>query len=144
MEAQALLPTPSTTYLPVKSPRMMIGYGIRVNHNPCSIFANGYSSYTSSSSSSFPFFGQNLSVGPKKSVSVIVAAKKKDKKEDSHSFIPKPDEATGFFPEAVLLREVISHSNPCFAILLYQFFLIVFLLFVNIFITYVERTEETI
>lgn len=34
-------------------------------------------------------------------------AKKKDKsdKEDTHSFVPRPDEATGPFPEAVLLKE---------------------------------------
>lgn len=43
---------------------------------------------------------------------ITAAAKKenkpnKKKKEDSHSFIAKPDEATGPFPEAVLLREVI-------------------------------------
>lgn len=38
----------------------------------------------------------------------IVAAKKDSgkKKEDSHRFIPRPDEATGPFPEAVLLKEV--------------------------------------
>ncbi|EOY06795.1 hypothetical protein QUC31_016074 [Theobroma cacao] len=39
---------------------------------------------------------------------LIVEAKKnknKDNKQDSHSFIPKPDETTGFFPEAVLLKE---------------------------------------
>ncbi|KAF9592690.1 hypothetical protein IFM89_016767 [Coptis chinensis] len=36
--------------------------------------------------------------------SVITEAKKK-KKADSHSAIPKPDEATGPFPEAVLLKE---------------------------------------
>lgn len=37
----------------------------------------------------------------------IVAAKKDSgkKKADSHSFIPRPDEATGPFPEAVLLKE---------------------------------------
>lgn len=38
----------------------------------------------------------------------IVVAKKDSgkKKEDSHSFIPRPDEITGPFPEAVLLKEV--------------------------------------
>uniref|UniRef100_A0A3Q7EEQ7 30S ribosomal protein S6 n=1 Tax=Solanum lycopersicum TaxID=4081 RepID=A0A3Q7EEQ7_SOLLC len=36
---------------------------------------------------------------------MVVASNKKKKKSDSHSFIPKPDEATGPFPEAVLLRE---------------------------------------
>lgn len=41
----------------------------------------------------------------------MTAAKKEDKnnskkkKGDSHNFVPKPDEATGPFPEAVLLKE---------------------------------------
>lgn len=34
----------------------------------------------------------------------MVRAKKKKDKQDSHSFVPKPDEATGPFPEAVLLK----------------------------------------
>ncbi|WOL03253.1 hypothetical protein Cni_G11973 [Canna indica] len=36
---------------------------------------------------------------------VIVGAKKKKNKVDSHSFAPSPDEATGPFPEAVLLKK---------------------------------------
>ncbi|XP_019174711.1 PREDICTED: uncharacterized protein LOC109170181 isoform X2 [Ipomoea nil] len=36
--------------------------------------------------------------------SLIVAANKK-KKADTHSFVPRPDEATGPFPEAILLKE---------------------------------------
>lgn len=32
-------------------------------------------------------------------------ARKKDKKQDTHSFVPKSDEATGFFPESVLLKK---------------------------------------
>ncbi|KAH0993144.1 hypothetical protein GBA52_004627 [Prunus armeniaca] len=51
---------------------------------------------------------QKLSVGRRKSV--IVGAKKNNNKEekkknDNHSFVSKPDEATGPFPEAVLLKE---------------------------------------
>lgn len=44
-----------------------------------------------------------------KSSSVIVAASKKDKnskKVDTHSFVVKPDESAGLFPEAVLLKQV--------------------------------------
>lgn len=38
---------------------------------------------------------------------VVAEAKKKRKDSvDAHNFVPRPDEATGFFPEAVLLREV--------------------------------------
>lgn len=40
--------------------------------------------------------------------------KKKKKKIDSHSFAPKPDEATGPFPESVLLREVFPFFSSSF------------------------------
>ncbi|GLT67202.1 hypothetical protein SLA2020_395280 [Shorea laevis] len=36
---------------------------------------------------------------------VIVLAKNNKNKQDTHSFVPKPDEATGPFPEAVLLKQ---------------------------------------
>ncbi|WMV09525.1 hypothetical protein MTR67_002910 [Solanum verrucosum] len=67
--------------------------------SPCkcypSVSANGHSSF-------FLYFPHKNNRTP----SVIVSASnKKKKKSDSHSFIPKPDEATGPFPEAVLLRE---------------------------------------
>jgi len=70
------------------------------NHNPCLIFANGYPT----SSSLLPFSIHNK---PRKSASLIVSARKKDKKDDTHSSVPQPDEATGFFPEAVLLKKVV-------------------------------------
>ncbi|KDP27960.1 hypothetical protein JCGZ_19040 [Jatropha curcas] len=60
--------------------------------------ANGYSSKG-------PFISQKLSLGLRKSVIVGAKKNRNSKKEDSHSFIPKPDEATGPFPEAVLLKE---------------------------------------
>ncbi|KAL7123731.1 hypothetical protein ABFS83_14G002400 [Erythranthe nasuta] len=71
---------------------------------------NGRKFSSSSSSSSFswflPFDYQKLKVRGK---SAIVAAAKKDnkkgKKEDAHSFVAKPDESTGPFPEAVLLKQ---------------------------------------
>ncbi|KAJ4886789.1 Translation elongation factor EF1B/ribosomal protein S6 family protein [Raphanus sativus] len=42
-----------------------------------------------------------------KSLPLLVAAakKKKSKKDDSHSFSARPDEATGPFPESILLKE---------------------------------------
>lgn len=62
-----------------------------------------------SSSCFFPFFAQGLRL---RGHSTTVAAAKKEnknttkrKKDDGHSFAPKPDEATGPFPEAVLLKE---------------------------------------
>ncbi|KAL8484724.1 hypothetical protein ACS0TY_027140 [Phlomoides rotata] len=65
--------------------------------------------FTSSSFSFLlPSFSQKLRF--RGNPAITAAAKKenkpnKKKKEDSHSFIAKPDEATGPFPEAVLLRE---------------------------------------
>lgn len=44
--------------------------------------------------------------------SVVAEAKKKKKDSvDGHNFVPKPDEATGVFPEAVLLKEVTPTSS---------------------------------
>ncbi|XP_030508343.2 protein REGULATOR OF FATTY ACID COMPOSITION 3, chloroplastic [Cannabis sativa] len=55
--------------------------------------SNGFSSSSSS-----------LSPNSSQRVSVIVGAKK-NRKEDTHHFAPKPDEATGPFPESVLFKE---------------------------------------
>ena len=82
--------------------KLVSGNGSSGNRNPCLVLANGYSS---SSSCSTPLTSQNLSVGHRKSV--IVGAKKNKDKEDTHSFVAEPDEATGPFPESVLLKEVI-------------------------------------
>ncbi|CAK8531528.1 unnamed protein product [Lathyrus sativus] len=47
-----------------------------------------------------------------RSLSLLVTnASKKDKKKDSHSFVPKPDEITGFFPESVLLKKKEVEEN---------------------------------
>ncbi|KAF5738781.1 desiccation-related protein PCC13-62-like [Tripterygium wilfordii] len=74
--------------------KQIISGGNSVNRS--SSFKNGHG---------WSFSPQKLSFGLRKAV--IVGAKKdnKNKKEDTHSFIPKPDEATGYFPEAVLLKE---------------------------------------
>ncbi|XP_059280816.1 protein REGULATOR OF FATTY ACID COMPOSITION 3, chloroplastic isoform X1 [Lycium ferocissimum] len=70
-----------------------------------SFSANGHSSF-------FLYFPHNKnypSSSLKLRTSVVTSASNKDKKNkkksDSHSFVPKPDEATGPFPEALLLRE---------------------------------------
>jgi len=81
------------------------------NHNPCLIFANGYPT----SSSFLPF--SSIHNKPRKSSPLIVSARKKDKKDDTHSSVPQPDEVTGFFPEAVLLKKVTFLPNPPFAFL---------------------------
>ncbi|XP_020221356.1 uncharacterized protein LOC109804028 [Cajanus cajan] len=85
--------------LKLSKPTMMASNCVRFNftHNPCLIFANGYPS-----SFSLPLSVQNK---PRKVSSLIASARKKDKKEDNHSSVPKPDEVTGFFPEAVLLKK---------------------------------------
>ncbi|MED6134991.1 hypothetical protein PIB30_042089 [Stylosanthes scabra] len=65
------------------------------------ISANGYPS--TFSSTSLPF---SIPTKPRrKSPSLVVSARKKDNKEDSHSFVSNPNESTGFFPEAVLLKK---------------------------------------
>ncbi|KAI0498409.1 hypothetical protein KFK09_021650 [Dendrobium nobile] len=42
---------------------------------------------------------------------VVARANKRKEKPDSHSFIPKPDEATGPFPEAVLLKKKVVKED---------------------------------
>ncbi|KAK7246240.1 hypothetical protein RIF29_41101 [Crotalaria pallida] len=80
----------------LRKPTMIINNTFTFNHhNPCSTFTNFYPFS--------PFSFQTTK--PTKSASVIVSARKKYDKEDSHSFVPKPDEVTGFFPEAVLLKK---------------------------------------
>ncbi|PIN18111.1 Mitochondrial ribosomal protein MRP17 [Handroanthus impetiginosus] len=71
------------------------------------------SKYPYSSSFSFsclsPCFPQKVRF--RGNSSIVAAAKKEDKstnkrkKDDTHSFVARPDEATGPFPEAVLLKE---------------------------------------
>ncbi|XP_027333986.1 uncharacterized protein LOC113848700 [Abrus precatorius] len=101
MEALLHGSSPSPSYLLPKLPKttMIFGNCVRFNfnYNPCFLFANGCPS-----SSLLRLHVQNKS---RKVASVIVNARKKDKKEDSHSSAPKPDEATGFFPESVLLKK---------------------------------------
>ncbi|XP_004486529.1 protein REGULATOR OF FATTY ACID COMPOSITION 3, chloroplastic [Cicer arietinum] len=84
-----LLPKPpKTTMMLLRNPGTF-----NFNH-----FPNG-SLFSSSSSFSGQFSVQNK---PRKSFSFIMNARKK---EDNHSFVPKPDEITGFFPESVLLKK---------------------------------------
>lgn len=81
---ESLLHSTSATYLVPKFPKL-----ITYNQNSCLAFARN---------------------------SVIVGAKRSNKKknnndnnkEDSHSFFSKADEDNLFFPEAVLLKEVLS------------------------------------
>ncbi|XP_062150267.1 protein REGULATOR OF FATTY ACID COMPOSITION 3, chloroplastic-like isoform X1 [Alnus glutinosa] len=100
---EALLNTSFAANLTPKAPKFVDSNccSFLKNQNPCIKFANGYSPFTFSG----PFTSQKLPIGLRGSV--IVGAKKnhKSKKEDTHSFVPKQDESTGFFPEAVLLKE---------------------------------------
>lgn len=89
--------TSPATYLTPNVPNLNTNGG---NRNTCLVFASGYSS-------TWPISVQNLSFRHRKSV--IVDAKKKNEKNkekvDTHSFKVKPNEGTGPFPEAVLLKE---------------------------------------
>ncbi|KAL6190811.1 hypothetical protein ACLB2K_037205 [Fragaria x ananassa] len=84
--------------------KLVTGNGSSRNQSSCSEFSTGCPSF---SCSCRPFRAQKLPIRPRRSV--IVGAKKKNnkerKKEDKHSFVSRPDEATGHFPEAVLLRQ---------------------------------------
>ncbi|XP_027119550.1 protein REGULATOR OF FATTY ACID COMPOSITION 3, chloroplastic [Coffea arabica] len=73
--------------------------GFTQTRNYCLISANGHPSFWPLSSQCKPSLRLRTSA--------VVAAKRdpSKKKSDSHSFIPRPDEATGPFPEAVLLKE---------------------------------------
>lgn len=79
--------------------------------NCCFLLANSYSSSflpLSYSSQNLTSTTTSLSL-KRRSTSVIVAGKKNknfQKKADNHSFVSKPDESTGPFPEAVLLKQV--------------------------------------
>lgn len=113
MEAKSLLQgsslKPSYPLPKLSKTTMMTANCVRFSfnyNNPCLLFANGYPS-----SSSLPLSLQNK---PRKSASVVVSARRKDKKEDTHSSVPKPDEVTGFFPEAVLLKKVTFLYIPAF------------------------------
>ncbi|OAY62582.1 30S ribosomal protein S6 [Ananas comosus] len=56
----------------------------------------------------FPFQKKLFAQGRSERGNLFIAAAKKRKEKkpfDSHSFVPKPDEATGPFPEAVLLKK---------------------------------------
>lgn len=101
----ALLHSFSVAFITPKALKLVHGNGSSRNQISSLEFANGYSSF----SSRRPVTSQKLSVGRRKSV--IVGAKKNNNKEkkknDNHSFVSKPDEATGPFPEAVLLKEVV-------------------------------------
>ncbi|PQQ11861.1 uncharacterized protein Pyn_02176 [Prunus yedoensis var. nudiflora] len=98
----ALLHSFTVAFITPKALKLVNGNGSSRNQISSLEFANGYSSF----SSRRPLTSQKLSVGRRKSV--IVGAKnnnKEKKKNDNHSFVSKPDEATGPFPEAVLLKE---------------------------------------
>ncbi|KAF2310310.1 hypothetical protein GH714_007692 [Hevea brasiliensis] len=79
------------------NPKQFHGRGLSWYRNTSFNFPNGYCSAEL-------FTSRKLSFGLRRYVTVG-AKRKNNKKEDTHSFVPKPDEATGPFPEAVLLKE---------------------------------------
>lgn len=86
-----------------KIPNSILRDGFSASKSSCLFSANGLSSIASSSSSSFSCL---ISAGRKQSVVVAANKNGRNDRRDSHSFVPRPDEATGLFPEAVLLKEV--------------------------------------
>ncbi|XP_059457210.1 protein REGULATOR OF FATTY ACID COMPOSITION 3, chloroplastic-like isoform X2 [Corylus avellana] len=106
---EALLNTSSAAYLTPKAPKFVITNCCSSPkfQNPCMKFANGYSPFTFSGQ----FTTQKLPIGLRGSVIVRANKNHKNKKEDTHSFVPKQDEATGFFPEAVLLKEKVQDGQ---------------------------------
>ncbi|KAJ9546368.1 hypothetical protein OSB04_018911 [Centaurea solstitialis] len=67
---------------------------------------------------SLPFSSQNLVGFCRLRKSLVMAAKKNNnnnssdkKKQDRHSFVAKPDETTGLFPESVLLKEKVVQED---------------------------------
>ncbi|CAL9174289.1 unnamed protein product [Musa hybrid cultivar] len=73
--------------------------------------SHGFSSRRHSSSASDAF--QTNSPVDRRNGRGLVAtgAKKRNKKVDSHSFAPRPDESTGPFPEAVLLKKKVVKED---------------------------------
>ncbi|KAI3936444.1 hypothetical protein MKX01_014413 [Papaver californicum] len=85
-------------------------------HGGEGVFKNQISCLTSTSSVKRWSFQKPLPFSPtpkletKNRKSVITEAKKKNK-SDSHSFSPKPEESTGPFPEAILLKQQKVQEN---------------------------------
>ncbi|XP_055960786.1 protein REGULATOR OF FATTY ACID COMPOSITION 3, chloroplastic-like isoform X2 [Mercurialis annua] len=93
---ETLLQTTSTYPNPNRK-HSNIGTSFSLNKNSNTLtFINAYTC-------PLPFTCTKLPLGFHSRKSIIVGARKK--KEDKHSFVSKEDEATGPFPEAVLLKE---------------------------------------
>ncbi|XWS53481.1 hypothetical protein CRYUN_Cryun10bG0004900 [Craigia yunnanensis] len=86
---ESLLQHSSAKVVAHRLPKLEIGIGFFANQN------------------SFLKLPQENSYLGRRKLLIVEAKKNKnnDSKQDTHSFIPKPDETTGFFPEAVLLKE---------------------------------------
>ncbi|RVW26453.1 30S ribosomal protein S6 [Vitis vinifera] len=96
----ALVRTPHiTTNLTPKLIRLVGNGGITWNQTPFLTFSKGYSSISAN----------------RLRKSVVAEAKKRKKDSvDAHNFVPEPDEATGVFPEAVLLKEKKAQEDGSF------------------------------
>ncbi|XP_030520689.1 glutamic acid-rich protein [Rhodamnia argentea] len=94
----------SSSHLCSTVPRPVIPDHFSRKRSHCPNFLNISSS--SSSSSSWSLCNINvLSVGTRKSVTVGAKKSGKDGKKDSDGYLFGPDETTGLFPEAVLLKQ---------------------------------------
>ncbi|KAI3690888.1 hypothetical protein L2E82_49100 [Cichorium intybus] len=99
---ESLVLTSSTS----SSSTSSIGGFLDKNHSLNSQLRNGFTL-------SFPFSSQKSPSSFRKSV--VMAAKKNQnsdkKKQDRHSFVAKPDETTGLFPESVLLKQKVVQED---------------------------------
>ncbi|URD72538.1 Ribosomal protein S6 containing protein [Musa troglodytarum] len=73
--------------------------------------SRGFSSRRHSSSASDAFQTNSPVDGRNGRGLVATGAKKRNKKIDSHGFAPRPDESTGPFPEAVLLKKKVVKED---------------------------------
>ncbi|KAG6575140.1 hypothetical protein SDJN03_25779, partial [Cucurbita argyrosperma subsp. sororia] len=96
MDTLLFSPSPSSSAYPsLKAPTLLPRNGFWGSRSLFSDFPNVCSSFRT----------LNLPTGFARKSVVVAAKKSNSNKDDGHRSVPKPDETTGFFPEAVLLKE---------------------------------------
>ncbi|XP_023006618.1 uncharacterized protein LOC111499293 isoform X2 [Cucurbita maxima] len=95
MDTLLFSPSSSSAYPSLKAPTLLPRNGFWGSRSLFSDFPNVCSSFRT----------LNLPTGFARKSAIVAAKKTNTNKDDSHRSVPKPDETTGFFPEAVLLKE---------------------------------------
>lgn len=96
MDTLLFSPSSSSAYPSLKAPSLLPRNGFWGSRTLFSDFPNVCSSFCT----------LNPPTGFARKSVVVAAKKTNSNKDDGHRSVPKPDETTGFFPEAVLLKEV--------------------------------------